>query len=215
MKLALLAALAIASITTGCGTMISGSTKTVEIKAQPGAKIAIVNADGQHVTSGTTALTAELPRGMSYWRPAGYQVNVSQAGYKSKSVDILPTFNGWYLLNVLPVIGTIGAIIIDPIYGGFYSLDTDRLDIALEPVGGNADLASRTLEAERAAKRSPVSRHDYTATQKAKSLGCVPLASPVVAGYRTGIETLTFECQDGRKLALACSSIDGCDTSNN
>ena len=213
MKLNLIGALFVAVISaTGCGTMISGSKKTVQIKAQEGAKISVVNADGKRVVSGTTSLTADLPRGAGYWRAAGYQVNVSQPGYKSKSVDILPTFNGWYLLNVFPIVGSIGALIIDPIYGGFYSLDTDALDINLDPIGSAADIAnsSREAEAERLAKASPVSRHDYTATQKAKELQCTPLASPVVSGYRTALETLTFECQDGRKLSFACSSIEGC-----
>jgi len=190
--------------------MVSGSTQTVEIKAKEGAKIAIINADGKHVVSGTTALTAELPRGMGYWRPAGYQVKVSQPGYQSKSVDILPTFNGWYLGNFIPFVGIIGGLIVDPISGAFYSLDQDRIDVTLDPIGGRADIEGRVAEAEQRARNWPVSKHDYTATQKAKAVGCVPLASPMVSGYRTALETLTFECRDGRKLAFACASTDGC-----
>lgn len=216
MKQGLIAALVIASISTGCGTMISGSTKTVEIKAQEGAKISVVNSVGQQVASGTTALTADLPRGMGYWQAAGYQVRVSQPGYKAQSVDLLPAFNGWYAANfALPFIGAIGLLIVDPMSGAFYTLDKDQVDISLEPIGGNADLAARISEAERVAKTSPVSRHDYTATQKAKAVGCTPLASPVVSGYRTALETLTFECKDGRKLSFACSSIDGCVAATN
>ena len=99
MKLALLAATAITIVTTGCATVISGTTETVQIKAQEGAKIKVLDARGREAASGTTELTADLPRGTGYWRAAGYQVKVSQPGHKTKSIDILPAFNPWYLTN--------------------------------------------------------------------------------------------------------------------
>ncbi|QRM19473.1 hypothetical protein GBK02_08710 [Dechloromonas sp. TW-R-39-2] len=214
MKRALLTATAITMFTTGCATVISGSTQTVQIKAPEGAKIAVLDNNGRPAASGVTELTADLPRGTGYWRAAGYQVKVSQPGYKAKSVDILPAFNPWYLLTLTPYIGIIGGLIVDPLSGAFYTFDKDRLDITLDPVSNNVELANRIYEAEQQAKTYPVSRHDYTARQAAKAAGCLPLASPKVDNYNTASERLTFQCVDGKNLALTCSGYTGCVTAS-
>lgn len=215
MKRALVTATAITIFTTGCATVISGTTKTVQIKAQEGAKITVLDTNGRQAASGTTELTTDLPRGTGYWKAAGYQVKVSQPGHKAKSVDILPAFNPWYLTNLTPFVGIIGGLIVDPLSGAFYTFDKDQLDITLDPIGSNPDLASRIFEAELQARKYPVSRHDYTARQAAKAAGCAPMASPRVDNHNTASEKFTFQCMDGKNLSLACSGYTGCVTANN
>lgn len=211
MKQILFPLVAAALISSGCASIVSGSNKTVQINATPESNISIVNGNGSGVASGKTKMSVELPTGSGYFKAQGYQVKVSQAGYRTKTVDILPSFNPWYLGNfLLPFVGTIGGLIVDPNTGAFYTLSPTQIDLELEPTGVDIALLNRENSAIQRARGFRVSKHDYTAAQRAKELGCTQLASPEVKDIGSARETLTYECRSGQTLAVVCLSGGDC-----
>jgi uncharacterized protein YceK len=205
------ALLAVVLLSSGCASIVSGPTKTIQINATPGSNISIVNTTGNNVATGKSQMAVELPTGSGYFRAQGYQVKVSQPGYHTKTVDILPRFNPWYLGNMaFPFVGTIGFLAIDPVTGAFFTLSPSLIDVELEPTGQDIALINRENAAIKRASAYPVSRYDYMGKERAKQLKCVQLASPEVKSLGKGEETLVFECRDGRSLVVVCSSGIGC-----
>ena len=204
--------LAIALLSSGCASVISGPTKTVQIDSPiPGSSASIVNASGARVVSGPLPMTAELARGSGYFKAQGYQVKVSSPGYHTKLFDIRPRLNPWYLANGLfPFVGAIGAFIVDPNTGAFYTFQEDQFDVDLEPTGQDVEAMRREVLVIKRAASFKVSKHDYTGAQRAKALGCMQLATPEVKNLGEAAETLIYECRDGRTVAMVCRSGMGC-----
>lgn len=203
---------AIALLSSGCASVISGPTKTVQIDSPiPGSSASIVNASGSRVASGPLPMTVELARGSGYFKAQGYQLKVSSPGYHTKSVDILPRFNPWYLANGLFIfVGAIGAFIVDPNTGAVYTFNEDQLDVDLLPTGQDIGAMQREALVIKQAARFKVSKHDYTGAQQAKALGCAQLATPEVKNIGEASETLIYECRDGRTVTMVCRSGMGC-----
>lgn len=198
------------SLLTGCASIFSGSTDDIHISATDGARYSITNANGTQVASGISQGTATLQRGASYFRPHSYKLKVAKAGYQPQTLDIQPSINPWYFANIL-IGGVVGMVIVDPLTGAMYKLYPNDINISLEPSNDPAKQPGQELPGRAESDKSPVSRHDYTGQQRAKSLGCQPISSPEVINFKSAVETLVFRCSDGRRLTMNCSSSSGCE----
>lgn len=85
---------------TGCATILSGTSQTVEVRSAPhGARVVV---DGRDV--GTTPLKADLKRGVPH------TVQVSKDGYLDETVVTTTRGNGVIALNMI-LGGGVGAVI--------------------------------------------------------------------------------------------------------
>ncbi len=193
----------------GCASIFSGTTQDVAIRATPGAKYVVTDSYGRKVASGETPGTVNLVRGAGYFSPNAYRVNLSKPGYRNKTLEINPGMNAWYFGNIL-LGGIVGMVIVDPLTGAMYNLLPREIDADLEPTG--EDISALEYEEGVLARthNNPVSRHDYTARQKARELNCTPLGNPAVEGLGTAIEKFSIDCKERRQLRLQCQSNLGC-----
>lgn len=208
--------LAVAVLCSGCASIFSGTTQDVSIRTTPGARYSISNSSGSQIASGESAGTVQLTRGVGYFSPQAYKAKISKEGYQTKIVDITPGINPWYFANIL-LGGVVGMVIVDPLTGAMFNLNPSMIDAELDPISGRTDSNSTTRQSgnqpdgQYSAKQlRPVSRFDYTASKLAKDKQCLAKDSPEVGDHGKAVETLTFQCQDGRRLAITCTSLEGC-----
>lgn len=208
--------LAVAVLCSGCASIFSGTTQDVSIRTTPGARYSISNSNGYQIASGESAGTVQLQRGVGYFSPHAYKAKISKEGYQTKTVDITPGINPWYFANIL-LGGVVGMVIIDPLTGAMFNLNPSMIDAELDPISGETDPKPTTRQSANqqngqysAKQLRPVSRFDYTASRLAKEKQCLVKDSPEVDNYGKAIETLTFQCQDGRRLTITCASLEGC-----
>lgn len=212
MKRFFLAALAALALS-GCASIFSGTTQEVSIRSTPGARYAVTNDLGQRVTGGTVGDDAtarmELARGAGYFSPHSYRVALSKPGYRPASVAVEPVVNPWYFAN-LAIGGFLGMVIVDPLTGAMFRLVPTADEVTLVASGDNPALAEAEAATIEKSRTWPVSRHDYTARQQARSAQCEPVGNAEVGGINTGREELRFACRDGRSVTVVCRSGQGC-----
>lgn len=208
--------LAVAVLCSGCASIFSGTTQEVSIRTTPGARYSISNSNGSQIAAGESAGTVQLQRGVGYFSPHAYKAKISKEGYQTKIVDITPGLNPWYFANIL-LGGAVGMVIVDPLTGAMFNLNPSMIDVELDPISAGTDHYQTTGQSANqqdglypARQLRPVSRFDYTASRLAKDKQCVAKDSPEVDDHGKAVETLTFQCQDGRRLAITCASLEGC-----
>lgn len=118
---------------TGCASIISKSSYPIHINSTPNeAHIVITNKKGVEVFSGTTPATTKLRSGSGYFGKAQYYVKFEKPGFQSKTVPVEFKIDGWYFGNLL-LGGIVGMLIVDPLTGAMYKLDTEFLNETLAP----------------------------------------------------------------------------------
>lgn len=204
-----LSLLGITMLSTGCASIFSGTTQEVAIETTPGAHYSITNSYGRAVASGVSGGTAQLTRGVGYFSPHSYKLRISKEGYRVQTIDITPGVNPWYFANIL-IGGVLGMVIIDPLTGAMFNLNPSHINAPLEPATGEAATKASEPTTSSKATSQPLSRFDYAATQLAKAQMCQSKYSPTVSDLGKQVETLTFQCEDGRKVDVVCGSLEGC-----
>ncbi len=109
--------------TTGCASIISGTTQSVFVNSSPSG--ANVEVDGLQAK---TPAKLELKRNQ-----ASHNVRVTKEGYEPANVSIGRKFNPWVAGNLLWGYGFVVGVIVDFVSGGAWDLDTDRIDLSLAP----------------------------------------------------------------------------------
>jgi hypothetical protein len=105
----------------GCGTIISGSSQQIGVRANPpGAKIEVVQT-GQSSPSGILILQ----------RDKDYVLRVAAPGYEMTSVALTRSIRGGVLVADI-LLFPIG-IIVDAVTGGWYELNPPVVEVALRP----------------------------------------------------------------------------------
>jgi hypothetical protein len=123
--------LAVAALSGGCASIVSHSRWPVAITSVPvGAKVVILNRQGQEVFSGPTPAAVTLNSGSSFFRREAYTLQFSRDGYEPKTTMLTTSVNGWYFGNLL-FGGAIGMLIVDPATGSMYRLDQKEVQVAL------------------------------------------------------------------------------------
>lgn len=197
----------------GCASIFSGTTQDVAIRSTPGAKFMVTNSYGSPVASGVVGedslVRANLVRGAGYFSPHAYKVRLNKPGYRPAMVEVDPGMNPWYFGNIL-LGGFIGMVIVDPLTGAMFRLVPRTDDAILTATGEDVAALEHEAAIVKNSMNNPVSRNDYMARQKVKTLRCEPIGNPAVTDLNTGAERLSFICRDGRLLTLACGGAEAC-----
>ncbi len=118
-------------IMTGCASIVSKSSWPITINSSPSeAKISITDKKGIEIYTGSTPATLKLKSGAGFFSKARYQVTFQKTGYDKKVVPVEFKLNGWYFGNIL-IGGPLGLLIIDPVTGAMFKLDTEFLNETL------------------------------------------------------------------------------------
>jgi hypothetical protein len=125
--------LAISSILllTGCASIVSKTSWPITINSSPSeAKISIKDKKGIEIYTGSTPATLKLKSGAGFFSKARYQVTFEKAGFEKKVVPVEFKLNGWYWGNII-FGGPLGLLIIDPVSGAMFKLETEFLNETL------------------------------------------------------------------------------------
>jgi|GEM_PF-595960 len=118
----------------GCASIVSGTHKEVKIYSDPsGAKFTIYNKAGTVVESHVTPATISLERGSGYFSKEQYKLVFEQTGYYTGETQIKGSLNTMYFGNLI-FGGLLGLLIVDPITGAMWTIDSKELTYNLVPV---------------------------------------------------------------------------------
>lgn len=123
-RLMLMTILAASLMSTGCATLVNGSRQKMTINSTPGG--AIVEYGGAEV--GKTPCTVEVSR------KSQTTVQVKQAGYESRTINLEGEMSGWFWGNIISC-GIYGSTT-DAVSGSMYKYSPDSVHISLERLGG-------------------------------------------------------------------------------
>jgi len=126
----LLACSCLATLFTGCASIMCCPQQSVSIDSRPrGAEVLVYDSRGQIVLQKTTPCVAKLiRREHDYLRAANYVVLVRKEGYAPVQVPLTGLVNRAYCVNVLSA--GIGYIV-DPITGSMWTLSPAEVDTRL------------------------------------------------------------------------------------
>jgi len=122
-----------AALLSGCASIVSGRTATVELDSTPSdARVVIRDKHGKQVLTTQTPASVELRRKDRYFWPAQYTATFEKPGYEPKEVVIRSTVNPWVVGNV--VFGGPLGLVVDGATGGGWRPKVASIDAPLEPV---------------------------------------------------------------------------------
>ena len=123
--------LLLAGLFSNCATLVGKTSYRVRINSVPTETIVTVyNRKGIEVFSDTTPCEVKLKSNAGYFRRAIYTVEFNRSGY-SRSTEVVRTkVNPFYYGNIL-FGGYIGFLLIDPITGAMYKIDTKEINQVL------------------------------------------------------------------------------------
>jgi len=111
----------------GCASIVSKSQYPVTFTSNPDkANITITDENGLRLYTGTTPTTLTLKAGESYFHGCSYTVEYKMDGYEPQIAILDSRMDGWYLGNIL-FGGLIGILIVDPLTGAMYKLDSQLI----------------------------------------------------------------------------------------
>jgi len=113
---------------TACASIVSDSEGVVTISSNPtAAEIAIADQSGVEIYRGTTPATITLDASAGYFDGQQYTITFSKDGYDPTTVKVDSRINGWYVGNIV-FGGFIGWLIVDPLTGAMWALDTEHVN---------------------------------------------------------------------------------------
>ncbi|SFU45490.1 PEGA domain-containing protein [Pustulibacterium marinum] len=112
----------------GCASIVSKGKYPVHIDSSPsGAHITITDQDGVMQYTGTTPVNLKIKASSGYFKKANYMLTFEMDGYETKTIPIKFSLDGWYVGNLL-FGGLVGILIVDPITGAMWKLNTDQIN---------------------------------------------------------------------------------------
>ncbi len=128
---------ACALLLSGCATLVGTETQPVTIDSIPqGARFTLQDETGRAVAQGYTPQTIFLAKSDgSYFGKKRYQVMLESPGYVPVTLPVAASANLWYVLGNIPLLGFPGWLVVDPFYGGMYTLKPDHPQPVLNVVG--------------------------------------------------------------------------------
>lgn len=117
----------------GCATIMGSPTQTMPIASTPSdANVVIVDESGVEVFSGQTPTTVTLNKSTGkYWGKKSFTVTITKAGFKTQTIPVTATANGWYIAGNFVFGGLIGWFAVDPFSGNMYTLSPESVSSAL------------------------------------------------------------------------------------
>ncbi|TVR79318.1 MAG: hypothetical protein EA409_09420 [Saprospirales bacterium] len=129
----LLLTVLISLIFSSCATIFSKSNYPLAINTNPpGAILEIKNKRNSTVYKGTSPAIVHLPAGQGYFSKSKYYIHISKPGYQEAIIPVFYSLDGWYLANLF-IGGALGMLIIDPITGAMWKLETTFVNHNLAP----------------------------------------------------------------------------------
>jgi hypothetical protein len=130
-KSAVAAALAISL--SGCATIMGSPTQTVPISSTPTeARVVIADESGVEVFAGFTPTSVTLNKSTGrYWGGKSFTVTISKPGFKTQTIPITASANGWYIAGNFVFGGLIGWFAVDPLSGNMYTLSPESVSANL------------------------------------------------------------------------------------
>ena len=117
---------------TACASIVSDNEKTVSINSRPQqAEIVITDENRREIFRGTTPTRVTLDTSDGYFDGQEYTIQFSKRGYDPYTITVDSRMNGWYAGNIV-FGGLVGLLIVDPLTGAMWTLETDYLDVALQ-----------------------------------------------------------------------------------
>ncbi len=108
----------------GCATIFKGSTQDVGLNSNPQkATVKVKSMGGVEIFSGTTPTAVKLPK------KSEYIVTIDMQGYKSSTVQITQTLEGWFWGNLL--CGGLVGMVIDYASGAMWDLQPEQISVSL------------------------------------------------------------------------------------
>lgn len=121
-------------LTSGCASIMSGTTDLVKVSSDPDeAKVTISNKAGEVINKTQTPVTLNLKKSRGYFKGETYTVKLEKKGYQTQSFTVDSQPNGWYLAGNLVFGGLIGWFAVDPVTGAMFSLTPDEINVKLVP----------------------------------------------------------------------------------
>ena len=116
-----------------CATLFGKSSYTVQVNSVPSDVIVTVyNRKGIEVLSDTTPCEIRLKSKAGYFKRAIYSLEFNKEGYERGNDEITAKVNPWYYGNLL-LGGYIGLLLIDPLTGAMYKIETREITQVLTP----------------------------------------------------------------------------------
>lgn len=121
-----------------CATIIGkGTPELLNIRSTPDqARVVIADESGVKIFEGKTPTSLPLEKKKGYFSGKKYTVKITKEGYAEHTVTVDTTVNGWYIGGNIIFGGLIGWLIVDPLTGAMWSLDTNEINVTLESKKG-------------------------------------------------------------------------------
>ena len=119
-------------VSSSCASIVSKSRYPLTITSSPErANIMVTDKRGRPVYQGVTPATLNLSASSGFFSKAEYQITFQKEGYAQRILPIRCELDGWYFGNLL-FGGLIGFLIVDPITGAMFRLQTNFITTALQ-----------------------------------------------------------------------------------
>jgi len=117
--------LVLASLVSGCCSIMCTDEKTISVKSSPSkADFTIRDRKSNTIHQGITPTRVTLKRGNGWFQKANYQITFKKEGYKTNTVPIRQGFEtGWYFGGNIVFGGLVGIVIIDPLTGAMWTIE--------------------------------------------------------------------------------------------
>jgi hypothetical protein len=128
-----------------CASIVSDSKEVVTISSNPSAaQIAITDQSGVEVYRGNTPASVTLDASAGYFDGQEYTIAFSKEGYAPTTIKVDSRINGWYVGNIV-FGGLIGWLIVDPLTGAMWTLNTEHVNSFLAETVALDDTSSPQL----------------------------------------------------------------------
>jgi hypothetical protein len=219
----LLIAAGLAFGVSGCASIVSGSTQTVNVSAPEGAQVSVKATNGSFSQTLPAPATLSLPKGAGYFKHNDYVVEVSKPGFETQTSQLVPHMSGWYTVGNLFFGGLIGWFGVDPATGAMWTYDKQidatlrPLETANLPVAPAVSSYGRKTTATTLASPSVVmqpadhsqlklGRWSYDADKLARARGCVGDGAWLIT-QSGAFEAYRVFCDNGSKFTAVCDSV--------
>ena len=124
----------ISAIASGCASIIGkGAAEVLNVRSTPDqATVVITDESGSKIFEGKTPTNIPLEKKKGYFSGKTYFLKISKEGYADKTITVNTKANGWYIGGNFLFGGLIGWLIVDPLTGAMWTLDTEKVDVTLD-----------------------------------------------------------------------------------
>ena len=128
----------VACLFSSCATIFGKSSYPFTVTTNPaGADVTITNKKGKEIFKGKSPASVTLKSGAGYFSRAEYQVKLNSPGFQEQILPVNFKMNGWYFGNLL-IGGILGMLVIDPISGAMWKLETKEINTSMTPSNSSA-----------------------------------------------------------------------------